>query len=220
MHGGLEAPGRPESPPIILALSEKKIRLIWAKAEGPARVIVHRVTDTRRIHIEETDATATEHGLAWTWEPPATRSTLRYQVVLESRPDHPVTLEVRDADWTSRILEKLALMEWRASDLTDEETEALTDIGLPVISSNSRRGRGPARQPARLTARSRDVGGGSVRVVSWDEEHPDLVVWRPGPTAGDVKIRAPRWWLSPAALTTDHGLLRFLDLFSEPPLAP
>jgi hypothetical protein len=63
-------------------------------------------------------------------------------------------------------------------------------------------------------------GDAARRRIVWDEENPSLLVWRPGPATGDLEARAPRWWISPAALATDHGLIRFLDLFSEPPLNP
>lgn len=215
--GGIEVVGRPKSPPLILALGGKDLRVIWAEdhAQAPVPVKVHRTTAARRVLIEDGQATASEHGLAWTWAPPATRSTVRYQIVLENRPDHPVTLEVRDPEWSRGIIAKLASMEWQAQGLTPAETGALTNIGLPAISRNSP----AARDPARLSAKSNQVGN-PVRIVTWDEENPDLVVWRPGPAAGEVEIRAPRWWISPEALATDHGLIRFLDLFSEPPVNP
>lgn len=214
---GIEAPGRSKSPPIILALAGKEIRLIWVgeNVQVPVPVKVFRTTAARSVIVADGEAIVSKAGLAWTWTPPATRATVRYQIVLENQPDHPVTLEVRDPEWSRGILAKLASMEWHATGLTPAETEALTRIGLPAISLAP----APGQDLARLTAKSNDAAG-PIRAVTWDEEHPDLVVWRPGPAAGDVEIRAPRWWISPAALATDHGLLRFLDLFSEPPLAP
>ena len=101
--------------------------------------------------------------------------------------------------------------------LFHNQIQAIQRIGISRISiTPSQRG----WDSARLTAPSHDVGGGSVRAIIWNEEHPDLVVWRTGPVTDDLEARAPRWWISPAALATDHGLIRFLDLVSEPPLNP
>ena len=214
---GVEAPGRPKSPPIILALADAEIRLIWtdATAKGAVPLKVYRLTATRRVFIANGEANVSQQELAWTWTPPLTRSIVRYQIVLENQPDHPVILEVRDPEWSRAVIAKLAGMKWQATGLNPAEIGALAGIGIPITSQPLAVDQGAAR----VTARSHDAAG-PIRTITWDEEHPDLVVWRPGSAAGDVEIRAPRWWISPAALATDHGQLRFLDLFSEPPLAP
>jgi hypothetical protein len=212
----VEVPGRPKTPPLILALGATEIRLIWTDANAQAAVPVgiYRLTAAHRVFIADGEAAVTKHGLAWTWTPPATRSTVRYQIILGSQPDGPVTLEVRDLEWTRGVIAKLRDMEWQANGLTPAEIGALAELGITTISQP-----GTQQTPARLTTKSRDAAG-PIRAVTWDEEHADLVVWRPGPAAGDVEIRAPRWWISPAALATNDGQLRFLDLFSEPQLAP
>jgi hypothetical protein len=73
--------------------------------------------------------------------------------------------------------------------------------------------------PSQATAPAEDKYALILRVI-WDEQDPGLIVWRPGTAAGALEVRAPRWRISPAALATDQGLIRFLDLFSEPPRNP
>jgi hypothetical protein len=106
-------------------------------------------------------------------------------------------------------------VDWEAQGLTAEERSALTGHGLK-LGRSSAAGKSATASLHMLPRQ----GSAARRRVTWDEQNPVLIVWRPGPAAGDLEVRAPRWWISPAALATDQGLIRFLDLFSEPPFNP
>lgn len=209
--------GRPAAGPRLLAVAGKPLRLRWggnsAGTASPLRV--ERITAARRIPVETGEAAAEGEGWTWQWTPPITRSVVFYEIRLEAKPDTPVRIEVRDPEWLKGLREKLPLMTWEAAGLDRKEIAALQELGLRRIASSAR----TAGTAVQLRVISNEPGS-PRRQVTWDADHHDLVVWRPGVANGDLDIRAPRWWISPEALATDQGLIRFLDLFSEPPVNP
>jgi hypothetical protein len=209
--------GRPATGPRLLAIGGKPMRLIWSgnSPSGTSSLRVERITAERRIPVVTGEANAEAKGWAWEWKPPTTRSVVLYEIRIDAKPDTPVRIEVRDPEWLKGLLEKLPQMTWEAAGLDRKEIAALQELGLRRIASSAR----TAGTAVQLRVIS-DAHGSPRRQVTWDADHHDLVVWRPGVAAGDLDIRAPRWWLSPEALATDHGLIRFLDLFSEPPVNP
>lgn len=209
--------GRPATGPRLLAIGGKTLRLIW-RGDSPATaspVRVERITASRRVPLTSGEATADGQEWTWEWKPPVTRAIVLYEIQLEAKPDTRVRIEVRDPEWIKALMEKLPAMTWESAGLDHKEIAALHKIGLLRIGSSARN----AGTTAQLRVISNEPGN-PRRQVTWDAEHHDLVVWRPGPAAGDLEIRAPRWWISPEALATDQGLIRFLDLFSEAPVNP
>jgi hypothetical protein len=217
--GDYRPTGFPESPPVLLAFAEKPLRLHFQDPAADRRpaVRVDRITAARRISLPVGDAAveATPDGWTWTWIPPAARGPVRYEVRFEGEPTRVVRIETRDPAWREETLQMLRRADWKADGLSADERSALADHGLRVGRASTGGARGTAA--LQMTARR---GDSARRRVVWDERQPGLVVWRPGPAAGDVEIRAPRWWISPEALATDQGLIRLLDLFSEPPHNP
>lgn len=215
--GAYHEAGRPAAGPRLLATGGKPLRLIWSgnSPAGASPVRVDRITAARRIPVLTGDATAQGEGWTWEWTPPATRSTVLYEIRLNAQSGAPVRIEVRDPEWLKQRMEQLPLMTWEAVGLDHKETAALENLGLRRIATPP-----PTAGPAAQLRMISSAPGNPRRQVTWDAEHHDLVVWRPGPAAGDLEIRAPRWWISPEALATDQGLIRFLDLFSEPPVNP
>jgi hypothetical protein len=215
--GRYQDAGRPATGPRLLAVGEKSLRLIW-RGDSPATaspIRVERITASRRVPVTTGEATADGQGWTWEWKPPVTRAIVVYEILLEAKPDAPVRIEVRDPEWMKTLIEKLSAMTWETSGLDHKEIAALHEIGLLRIGSSAR----TAGTSAQLRVISNEPDN-PRRQVTWDAEHHDLVVWRPGPAAGDLELRAPRWWISPEALATDQGLIRFLDLFSEAPVNP
>ena len=216
--GNYQPAGWPDLPTKLLVLAEKPLRLDFPglAADWQPVVRLHRVTSARRIPLEAPAAEANAGGWQWTWKPPATRGPAHYEVRFEGEPERVVRIETRAPEWLKATLEMLVQqMVWEASGLNAEEHAALNDLGLQT-------GRAQAdgkNETASLIMRPHQ-GDAARRRVVWDGENTALLVWRPGPSAGDLEVRAPRWWISPEALATDHGLIRFLDLFSEPPLNP
>jgi hypothetical protein len=204
--------------PKLLVLAEKPLRLHFdgLAADWNPTVQVQRVTSSRRLPLQADSAEAIADGWQWTWTPPATRGPAVYEIRFDGEPARVVRVESRDPAWFKATLETLAnQVEWEVQGLTAEERTALTGHGL-------RLGRAMAvknGEDASLKMIPRQVDDARRRVVL-DKDHPETVVWRQGPAAGDIEVRAPRWWISPEALGTDHGLIRFLDLFSEPPISP
>lgn len=203
--------------PGLLVLAEKPLRLHYkgVVANGPLTVHLHRVTAGRKIPLEAPAVEVSTAGWGWTWTPPATRGPARYEVRFDADPERIVHIESRDPSWLKATLDMLRKADWNADGLTREELAALADHGV--------RPQSPSAGGKDATASLQMIpqpGDASRRRVVWDKENPSLVVWRSGPVTGDVEVRAPRWWISPAALATDHGLIRFLDLYSEPPLQP
>jgi len=215
--GEYHAPGRPATGPNLLAVGGKTIRFSWMSGQQatPIPVRVDRITAARRIPVAKGETTADGQGWSWEWTPPITRSAVRYEISLNEKPELTLRIAVRDPQWMKGLMTKLQQMKWESANLDHGELAALSAIGLRKISPGPR----SAGNTASLSMISDDPGSARRKVI-WDGDHPDLVVWRPGPAAGDLEIRAPRWWLSPEALATDQGIIRFLDLFSEPPVNP
>ena len=215
--GAYRPEGRPATGPHLLAVGGKPIRLIWSgnAPTAPSPTHVERVTAARRVPVATGEASAQAEGWTWEWTPPVTRAAVVYEIRIDAKSGTPVRIEVRDPEWLKERMEKLPKMAWEAAGLDPKEIAALQNLGLRQITSNAR----TAGTAAQLRMISSDPSN-PRRQVTWDADHPDLVVWRPGPAAPDIEIRAPRWWISPEALTTDQGLIRFIDLFSEPPVNP
>lgn len=217
-NGGYQPAGWPDLTPKLVALAEKPLRLDFPglAAEWKPAVQIHRITSARKISLEAPEAEATADGWQWTWTPPKTSGPAHYEIHFDGEPKRVVRLETRDPAWLKATLEMLGNQaEWDAQGLSPEERAALTKHGLQLSKSSASGKTGIAS--LQILPRQ---GNAARRRVVWDEQNPALIVWRPGPAAGDLEVRAPRWWISPAALATDQGLIRFLDLFSEPPLNP
>jgi hypothetical protein len=216
--GGYQIAGLPNSPPEIMAVAGKSLRLDFPGfgSDPKPKVQLYQINSARKTSIQSPEAIATPQGWQWTWTPPATRGTANYEFIFEGETKQIVLLEIRDPAWLKATLEMLSNQAtWEAHGLDPEEREALTAHGLEL----GRASTSEKQKIASLQIIPRQ-GDAARRRVVWDEQEPNLVVWRQGPSAGDVEIRAPRWWISPAALATDQGLIRFLDLFSEPPHNP
>lgn len=203
--------------PKLLVIAEKTISLQFEglSTAGLLSVQLHRITYTRKIPLEAPAAESTPDGWQWTWTPPKTRGPAHYEVIFGSEPKRIVHIESRDPARVKATLDMLVLADWTAEGLSHEELAALASHGLRIAKSNSS-GKADTASLQMLPKQ----GDASRRRIVWDKDNPTLVVWKPGPATGDVEVRAPRWWISPAALATDEGLIRFLDLFSEPPLNP
>jgi hypothetical protein len=215
---GYQPAGWPDLPPKLNVLAEKPLRLDFPglPADWKPAVQAHRITSARKVSIETPEAEATADGWQWTWTPPKTQGPAHYEILFDGEPKRIVRIETRDPAWLKATLEMLSNQaEWDALGLTPEERAALTEHGLKLSRSSA----SAKTTTASLEMRPRQ-GDAARRRIVWDEENPSLLVWRPGPATGDLEARAPRWWISPAALATDQGLIRFLDLFSEPPLNP
>ncbi|MFT5905036.1 MAG: hypothetical protein ACI9E1_000626 [Cryomorphaceae bacterium] len=216
-QGNNQPAGWPNIPPALLALAEKPLELYFEDIPDgwQPNIEVFRVTATRSIPHNGGEIKLTNNGLCWIWTPPASRGPAHYEIRFEGKPARVVRIETRDPAWFKKTLKMLQDMEWEARGLSREERKALEKAGLRLKRSSVT----TARQTASLTMHPRR-GEAARRLVVWDKRDPNLIVWRQGPVADDVEIRAPRWWTSPAALATDQGLIRFLDLFSEPPNQP
>ena len=213
--GDYHSPGRPAAASILLAIGGKPQRLEWLgeTTTQPVTITVDRITDTRRTQAASGAAKAGEKGWAWDWTPPVTRSVVRYEIQLGEKADSRVKFEVRDPQWVRGLMSHLPEMKWEAAGLTSDEMAALSKFGLHRITLGTK-----ASEPyLRLIS---DGPNHPRRQVTWDTEHLDLVVWRPGIAAGDLEIRAPRWWISPRSLASDEGLIRFLDLYCDAPVSP
>jgi hypothetical protein len=216
--GSYQLAGSPNLPPKILAIAGKSLRLDFPgfKADPKPAVQLYQINSARKISIQTPEAVSTAEGSQWTWTPPNTRSTANYEFIFEGEPKQIVFLEIRDATWLKATLEMLTnQVTWDAQGLSNDERTALTAHGLRLDQAVTSQ----KKNIASLQCIPRQ-GDAARRRVVWDEQESNLVVWRQGPSTGDVEIRAPRWWISPAALATDQGLIRFLDLFSEPPYNP
>lgn len=221
-NGGYQPAGWPELPPKLLVLAGKPLRLDFAglaaglAADWKPAVRMDRITAARRISLESPEAEATADGWQWTWTPPATRGPAHYELHFDGEPKRIVTIESRDPAWLKATLEMLRnQVDWDAQGLSPEERGALTARGLQ-LGRASASGKQSVPSLQMLPRRSE----AARRRVIWDDQDPGRIVWRPGPAAGDLEVRAPRWWISPEALATDQGLIRFLDLFAEPPHNP
>lgn len=211
------APGRPAARSLIYAVAGKPLEIRWVAVNSEATLAVkaERLTGTRRIAAASGETTASEEGRVWTWEPPAARGPARYEVRLDGHPALTVRIETRDADWIQATKSALSRMTWEAAGFTPEEKNALADLGLKITQARDH----SKEAPALLRMIPQDASAGRREIV-WDENEHDLIVWTPGTAAGDTRVRAPRWWISKEALATDQGLIRFIDLLSEPPTNP
>lgn len=208
-------PGRPVTPPVILAIGGKPLAIQWADVpyQSPPGVALDRTTATRRVTVASGEASQAGKEWAWTWTPPVTGTAARYELRVAASQKPIAKIEVRDPRWLAGLLSRLSLVKIEATGLSHEEMESLSRIGLHGIARKT-----DSMEPSlRLVS---PEPGAARRHITWDTEHADLVVWRPGPAQGDLEIRAPRWWISPAALATDHGVIRLLELLSEPPVNP
>ena len=216
-NGAYQPAGYPDLPPKLVVLAEKPLRLDFPglAAEWKPAVQIHRITSARKISLEAPEAEAPAGTWQWTWTPPKTSGPAQYEIQFDGEPKRVVHIETRDPAWKKATLEMLSNQaDWDAQGLSPEERAALTKHGLKFSNSSNSK-----NEIASLQMIPRQ-GSAARRRVVWDEQALSLVVWHPGPAAGDLEVRAPRWWISPAALATDQGLIRFLDLFSEPPVNP
>lgn len=199
--------------PTILAIAEKELTLAFAglSADWNPRVRIHRVSSGRQVALESVNAQRI--GSLWQlqWTPPDTRGPAHYIIRFHGKPDRSVRIESRSSSWIESTRMTLAQSNWEASGLSPEERQALAHVGILTKATKS--------ATASLEFRPTYAGASRRRIV-WDTDNPHLLVWRPGPGEGDLEGRAPRWWISPAALSTDHGLIRFLDMFGEIPYNP
>jgi hypothetical protein len=217
-NGSYQPAGWPDLPPKLIVLAEKPLRLDFPglAADWKPTVQVNRITSARKVFLEAPEAEATADGWQWTWTPPKTSGPAHYEIQFDGEPKRVVHIETRDPAWKKATLEMLSKqVDWDAQGLSLEERSALTKHGFKVSKSSI----AAKNEIASLQMIPRQ-GNAARRRVVWDDQDPGLIVWRPGPATGDLEVRAPRWWISPAALATDQGLIRFLDLFSEPPLNP
>lgn len=212
--GSYRAPGFPDPHPHLLALGGKLVRIVWKDAEATESipVSVDRITDTRRIPIANTSAIATNGEWIWEWTSPVTRGAATYEIRLKKDGANPVLLEVRNSDEFQDQLKALRSKSWDAIGLDRSELDALSALGfkLKIAAVVGSQGTPLLRVTSNDPAQSR-------RNITWDQVRHNRVIWRLGAAAGDIDIRAPRWWISAEALATDEGRIRFLDLFSAPP---
>lgn len=217
-NGAYQPAGYPDLPPKLVVLAEKTLRLDFPglAAEWKPAVQIHRITSARKAPLEAPEAKVAAGIWQWTWTPPKTSGPALYEIQFDGEPKRIVHIETRDPAWMKATLEMLSKqVDWDAQGLSFEERSALTKHGFKVSKSSIV----VKNEIASLQMIPRQ-GNAARRRVVWDEQANSLIVWRSGPATGDLEVRAPRWWISPAALATDQGLIRFLDLFSEPPLNP
>lgn len=213
--GSHKMPGQPTLQPILLVIAAKPLSLVFSDMpeDWKPEVVLHRVTATRRIPLVVEAAEIRDGTWSWQWTPPAARGPVRYEVRFEGKPLRAVWIESRDPEWIVSALEGLGTQyHWESRGLSAREREALSARGLRVREVSTIREGDPS--VIEMVPRQ---GHTARRRVFWSIDHPSLVVWSPGPASGDIQLHAPRWWIDPEALATDHGLIRIIDLFSEPP---
>lgn len=208
-RGAHQPQGYPEQTPKILAVAGKPMTLHFSglPTDWHPVIHIHRVTAARRIAVPSVGVESTKGGWRITWTPPETRGLAQYEIRLQGEPVRVVRIETRDQKQLAAAREDLSCADWEAQGLTAEERNALAALGILTKQDEA--------ATASLEIRPRK-GVAPRRRIVWDKENTNLLVWHPGSAAGDMQARAPRWWISPAALATDEGLIRFLDLFSEP----
>jgi hypothetical protein len=213
--GTYRPPGYPAAIPRLLAIGGKPMVFKWTSTSkgSTTHFQVDRVTASRRIPVSKGKVLLTDKAWTWEWTPPVTRSTVTYEFRLDANSEPIASVEVRDPKWLNAQRSELAKLAWESAGLDPREAAALATIGLRKITRET----STSGVPIPLLTSNNNS---SRRQVTWDAEHHDLIVMRPGIAAGDLDIRAPRWWISPEALATDQGLIRFLDLFGEVPINP
>lgn len=209
--------GRPNENPFVFALSGKLLRINWevnAPDEIDPSVLVDVITHTRRKLVATTNGEITKSGLSWTWTPPKSRSITRYEARLRDMPQHRVTIVAHDPEWMAGVREKFLSFEWEAIGLTKDELKALKQIGISIDRKKARKK--TETEQAKVALSNTKF---PTKSVTWNSQNHDLVVWTKNNSTGDVIIEAPRWWISPEALDSDHGKIRLLKLFSEPSIS-
>ncbi len=217
-NGAREMEGFPEhSSPKIYVIAEKSQSLHFSGLPADRELVfqIHRVTAASSLKLDSVKAQFVDGGWHLTWTPPKTRGPAQYIILLQGETKPAVRIESRDPEWLNTARETLSSADWEAHGLSTEERSALSGLGIQTGRATSR----AIQADTSLEMRPRQ-GAASRRRVVWDAENHHLVVWQPGPVVGDLEVLAPRWWISPEALATDHGLIRFLDLLTEPPLRP
>lgn len=210
--------GRPQTPPKLLAIAGKLMEIHWTKPDKTAElpiIRIDRITDTRKSSITAPTIQDAETKWILNWKPPVASGPVHYEIQIEGFPSLTVQIETRDPDWIKSMQSQIPLMEWQYSKLKGTETTALTALGFKLQTAND----AAKHQPAFLRMIPKEASA-PRREITWDETEQDLVVWSQGATANDLRIRAPRWWISPEAIKTDQGLIRILDLYFEIPNNP
>lgn len=220
MQWGGRPAGRPDAIPVLLTLADKPLQLSFegVAADWKPEVSIARVTDSRKAALPEVGKLEScAEGSLWSWTPPRARGPIHYELRFKSSAAvRIVRVETRDEEWFKAALEMLRnTMDWEAVGLSKEERKALLDCGWKLGAAKSATG----QEAVSLTMTPREQGASRRRVV-WDERDADRVVWRSAHMAGDIEVRAPRWWISAEALATTEGLIRIIDLFTEPPIHP
>lgn len=215
--GSYRPSGRPAKTQHIVALAGKPLDLYWSipKASEAATIRVDRLTNTRRIASTSGKIRTSETGWHWTWKPPAAKGPAHYEISIKDHPALTLHIETRDTEWFEETKSALSKMQWEEAGFTSKEREALTGLGFKLVKA-----RDVAKDSPALLRMIPLNGALGRRDVTWDNEQHDTVVWAPGTTAGDLRVRTPRWWISPEALATDQGIIRILDLFSKAPNNP
>lgn len=210
--------GRPPTTPKLLAIAGKPMEIHWVKPDKTATlptIRIDRITDTRKTTVTAPTMQDAETKWVLNWKPPVARGPAHYEIQIEGFPTLTVRIETRDPDWIKSMQSQIPLMEWQHSELKRPETTALTTLGFKLQPASD----AAKNQPAFLRMIPKEASA-ARREITWDESEHDLVVWSQGATANDLRIRAPRWWISPEALKTDQGLIRILDLYFEIPNNP
>ena len=217
INGTYQTAGLPDLPTKIIVLAEKSLRLDFPglAADWKPMVQIYRVTSARKVALTAPTAEVIAGTWQWTWTPPKTSGLAQYEIQFNGEPKRVVLIEARDPAWMTSTLKMLSNQaDWDAQGLSADERAAITKHGIQLGKESNKKDEMASLQMIP------HQGNASRRRVLWDAQATNLVVWRPGPATGDLEVRAPRWWISPAALATDQGLIRFLDLFSEPALNP
>ncbi len=214
LDGSHRPAGFPEALPLLTVLGGKPVRVIWKDkaANDITPLTVDRITDTRRVPLTVGTAAASDGEWSWEWTPPVTRGVVTYEIASKNEGISVIRIEVRNPDEFRVLTKTMQTMEWEASGMDRKETDALTALGFRIRTTNA-----ASNQALPVLRMTSSDPAQSRRTVTWDQAKPDLVVWRAASAAGDIDIRAPRWWISAEALATDEGRIRFLDLFSSSP---
>lgn len=207
--------GRPDSSPTIFAIAGKPLELRWEIAEPTEDLIVQvdRITDTRRVSIIAAPSTSSGKTCSFHWDVPDTHGTVFYEVRLDDRPETAFRIETRSAEWVKKSISALSRMQWESSLLSSDELRVLSTLGITTTLAHDQ----GASAFLRMIPDQAKLGR---RLVKWSDKELDLVVRQTNTATGDLRIQAPRWWISPKALSSDHGIIRLLDLYFQTPVKP